>query len=208
MRHHNEYIVGTLQRPGAPPFTDARRGGRQDRRSATAPRRRSAPPTTWSRPIKSVLEISGGFGTVVGFVHDWANPENTRRSWDMVARYVVPEINGYLAKLRKSHEFVIENRAVFDRAGQAVMAKITENDRPPPRFRSPVPAVSRSRPSMHRTCRRKPRNKTRREARGRASARIISDCDLRKLPAAFPGNDKRAISSLGYADDISPGPRR
>ena len=47
--------------------------------------------------IKSVLEISGGFGTVVGFVHDWANPENTMRSWDMVARYVVPEINGYLA---------------------------------------------------------------------------------------------------------------
>jgi hypothetical protein len=44
-----------------------------------------------------VLEISGGFGTVVGFVHDWANPENTMRSWDMVARYVVPEINGYLA---------------------------------------------------------------------------------------------------------------
>ena len=47
-----------------------------------------------------MLEISGGFGTVVGFVHDWANPENTMRSWDMVARYVVPEINGYLAGLR------------------------------------------------------------------------------------------------------------
>ena len=30
--------------------------------------------------IKEVLAISGGFGTVVGFVHDWANPENTFRS--------------------------------------------------------------------------------------------------------------------------------
>ena len=78
--------------------------------------------------IKSVLEISGGFGTVVGFVHDWANPENTMRSWDMVARYVVPEINGYLAGLRKSQQFVINNRAVFDRSREAVMAKITEND--------------------------------------------------------------------------------
>jgi len=38
--------------------------------------------------IKSVLDVSGGFGTVIGFVHDWANPENTMRSWDMVARYV------------------------------------------------------------------------------------------------------------------------
>src|SRR6202011_6365344 len=79
--------------------------------------------------IKSVLEVSGGFGTVVGFVHDWANPENTRRSWDMVARYVVPEINGYLAALRTSQKFVIENREVFDRSAQAVMAKIMENEK-------------------------------------------------------------------------------
>ncbi len=75
------------------------------------------------------MEVSGGVGTIVGFVHDWANPENTRRSWDMVARYVVPEINGYVAKLRESQKFLIENRAVFERAGQAVMAKIMENDK-------------------------------------------------------------------------------
>jgi len=64
----------------------------------------------------------------VGFVHDWANPENTMRSWDLVARYVVPEINGYLAGLRKSREFVANNREYFDRARQAVMSKINEND--------------------------------------------------------------------------------
>jgi limonene 1,2-monooxygenase len=75
-----------------------------------------------------VLEISGGFGTVVGFMHDWANPENTMRSWDMVARYVVPEINGYLAGLRKSREFVATNREYFDRAKEAVMSKINENE--------------------------------------------------------------------------------
>ena len=80
------------------------------------------------RTIKSVLKVSGGFGTVVGFVHDWANPENTRRSWDMMARYVVPEINGYLAELRKSQDFVINNRGSFDRAREAIMAKINEND--------------------------------------------------------------------------------
>ncbi|MFL6789863.1 MAG: flavin-dependent oxidoreductase, partial [Bradyrhizobium sp.] len=79
--------------------------------------------------IKKLVQVSGGVGTIVGFAHDWANPENTRRSWDMVARYVVPEINGYLDGLRKSQKFVIENRAVFERAGQAVMAKIMENDK-------------------------------------------------------------------------------
>ena len=45
----------------------------------------------------------------------------------MVARYVIPEINGYVTKLRESQKFLIENRAVFDRAGQAIMAKIMEN---------------------------------------------------------------------------------
>ncbi len=75
-----------------------------------------------------MLEISGGFGTVVGFVHDWANPENTARSWDMVARYVVPEINGYLAGLRRSQHFVATERAVFDRAKEAIMAKVYENE--------------------------------------------------------------------------------
>jgi limonene 1,2-monooxygenase len=50
------------------------------------------------------------------------------RSWDMVARYVVPEINGYLAGLRTSREFVANNREYFDRAKQAVMSKINENE--------------------------------------------------------------------------------
>ena len=78
------------------------------------------------KTIKNLMAVSGGVGTIVGFVHDWANPENTRRSWDMVARYVVPEINGYLTKLRESRQFLVDNRAVFERAGQAVMAKIMQ----------------------------------------------------------------------------------
>ena len=30
---------------------------------------------------------------VIGFVHDWANREATQRSWDLVARYVLPEVS-------------------------------------------------------------------------------------------------------------------
>src|SRR6266403_1090847 len=107
MRWHNEYDVGTLQRPGLQPFTS---------------------PEDVVKMIKNLMEVSGGVGAIIGFAHDWANPENTRRSWDMVARYVIPEINGYISGLRKSQKFVIENRAVFERAGQAVMAKIMENE--------------------------------------------------------------------------------
>src|SRR5438477_10485072 len=127
LRHHNEYVVGTLQRPGAKPFGDPDEAVDKTAFSEEAAATIGTPDDLVKR-IKSVLEISGGFGTLVGFVHDWANPENTRRSWDMVARYVVPEINGYLAGLRQSQHFVATERAVFDRAKDAIMAKINEND--------------------------------------------------------------------------------
>jgi limonene 1,2-monooxygenase len=127
LRHHNQYIVGTLQRPGAKPFTDPDEAVDKTAFSAEAAATIGTPDDLVAR-IKSVLEVSGGFGTVAGFVHDWANPENTMRSWDMVARYVVPEINGYLAGLRQSQDFVATNRGVFDRAKEAIMAKINEND--------------------------------------------------------------------------------
>ena len=127
MRHHNEYITATLQRPGARPFKTPDEAVDKTAFSEAAAATIGTPDDLIER-IKSVLEISGGFGTVVGFVHDWANPENSARSWDMVARYVVPEINGYLAGLRKSRDFVANNRAVFDRSREAVMAKIVENE--------------------------------------------------------------------------------
>ena len=126
MHWHNEYIVGTLQRPGDGPFNSP-----DEAVDKTAFEEGAASvigtPDDLVKVIKDVYAKSGGFGTVIGFVHDWANPENTMRSWDMVARYVIPEINGYVAKLRESQKFLIENREVFVRAGQAIMAKIMEN---------------------------------------------------------------------------------
>ncbi|MFT4988018.1 MAG: limonene 1,2-monooxygenase, partial [Acidimicrobiales bacterium] len=34
--------------------------------------------------IRQVAEVAGGFGKVIGFAHDWANREDTLRSWDLV----------------------------------------------------------------------------------------------------------------------------
>src|SRR5713101_2429353 len=127
LRHHNDYITATLQRPGARPFATADEAVDKTAFAPGAVATIGTPDDLVAR-IKDVLAIAGGFGTVVGFVHDWANPENARRSWDMVARYVVPEINGYLAGLRTSREFVATNREYFNRGRQAVMAKITENE--------------------------------------------------------------------------------
>src|SRR5215212_5923333 len=125
---HNAYNVGTLQRPGLTAFSSP---DEAVDKTAFVDGAASAigTPDDLVRIIKNLMQASGGVGAIIGFAHDWANPENTRRSWDMVARYVVPEINGYLTKLRESRQFLVDNRAVFERAGQAVMAKIMENEK-------------------------------------------------------------------------------
>ncbi len=128
MHWHNRYSVATLQRPGAVAFKSEDEA--VEKTTAAGPGGSTSvigTPDDLVKMIKDVYANSGGFGTVVGFVHDWANIENTFRSWDLVARYVVPEINGYVTKLRESERHLQVNRGVFDRAGQAIMAKIMEN---------------------------------------------------------------------------------
>jgi limonene 1,2-monooxygenase len=128
MRWHNEYNVGTLMRPGLSAFSSA---DEAVDKTAFVEGAASAigTPDDLVALIKNVMKVSGGVGTIIGFAHDWANPENTRKSWDMVARYVVPQINGYVDNLHKSQKFVIENRAIFERAGEAVMSKIMSNEK-------------------------------------------------------------------------------
>src|SRR6195952_536322 len=72
MRHHNEYITATLQRPGAKPFKTPDQAVDMTAFSDNAAATIGTPDDLVKR-IKEVLAISGGFGTVVGFVHDWAN---------------------------------------------------------------------------------------------------------------------------------------
>ena len=126
-RHHNEYTVGTLKRPGAEAYTTPEEAVEQA--SVEGGAAIIGTPDDLIEAIRGMQNLTGGFGTVIGFAHDWANREATLRSWDMVARYVMPEVNGMLDGYRESQQYVIENREVFDRAGEAIMAKIMENDK-------------------------------------------------------------------------------
>ena len=126
-RWHNEYTVGTLMRPGAEAY-DTPDEAIDKMAMGDGSALIIGTPDDLINAVRKMYEITGGFGTVVGFVHDWCSPEANFRSWDMVARYVVPEINGYLNAYRESQQNVIENREVFERAGQAVVSKIMENE--------------------------------------------------------------------------------
>ena len=124
---HNEYQVGTLMRPDAKPFLTV-----DEALHETAFVEGAAAvigtPDDLVAAIRKMVSSSGGFGTVLGFAHDWANRENTLRSWDLIARYVMPEVNGMLEGYRASRTHVVENREWFNRAGQAVLSKIMSHE--------------------------------------------------------------------------------
>ena len=128
MRHHNEYTVGTLAGGEGVIYKtpDEAVDGVAFGDESTAV---IGTPDDLVERIRQMLELTGGFGVVIGFVHDWANRENTLRSWDLVARHVMPEVNGLLDDYRESNMCVIENRETWQRAGDAIASKIRENER-------------------------------------------------------------------------------
>ena len=127
MQWHNEYTVGTLMRPGAEVFKTP-----DEAVDKTAFVDGAASvigtPDDLVAAIRKLHAQAGGFGVVLGFAHDWANRANTLKSWDLVARYVIPEINGMLEGYRTSRQYVVEHREWFEKAGQAVLSKIMSHE--------------------------------------------------------------------------------
>ena len=128
LRHNNEYSIGTLA-GGEGTIYDTPDEAVDDVAFSELSTAVIGTPDDLVERIREMMELTGGFGCVIGFVHDWANRENTRRSWDMVARYVIPQVNGLLDDYFESHRFVTDNREYWNRAQQAVRSKIVENER-------------------------------------------------------------------------------
>lgn len=127
--HHwnNNYKVGVLNQPGGKHYEHA-----QDALSDTMSTGTNVigTPDDVIAAIRNLQKISGGLGAVIGFAHDWANREATLRSWELFARYVIPEINGYNGALRESAQYVGERSGeLMAGATAAVMAKIKADKR-------------------------------------------------------------------------------
>ncbi|MGE4219433.1 MAG: LLM class flavin-dependent oxidoreductase [Alphaproteobacteria bacterium] len=84
--------------------------------------------------IERLLELSnGGFGGVLFRAHEWANREQTLRSYELFARYVMPRFQGSLDTLYVSNEFTRTNRAdVIGRNVEAVRRAFTDTGRAVP----------------------------------------------------------------------------
>jgi limonene 1,2-monooxygenase len=80
------------------------------------------------RKIQDLVDESGGFGCFLLFGHDWADPEATKRSFELFARHVVPHFQDQLDWPERSCEWVTGSGGEFvNRAAGAIMKAIGDH---------------------------------------------------------------------------------
>ncbi|RDH75720.1 flavin-dependent oxidoreductase [Mycolicibacterium moriokaense] len=78
--------------------------------------------------IQDLLDVSGGFGTLLLLGHDWASPQATYHSYELFAREVIPHFKGQLTAPRASHDWAKGMRdQLLGRAGEAIVKAIHEH---------------------------------------------------------------------------------
>ncbi|MBV8777444.1 MAG: LLM class flavin-dependent oxidoreductase, partial [Alphaproteobacteria bacterium] len=75
--------------------------------------------------VERLLEGSGGFGVIAELAHNWADWEQTKRHYELMARFVHPHFQKSREQLRESYDFAARHHIEFTgRAGAAVQAEI------------------------------------------------------------------------------------
>ena len=78
--------------------------------------------------IERLQAQSGGFGTYLCMGHEWADTAATRRSYELLARYVAPHFQDSSRTLTASRDWAAENRPEFIGAvGNAIMSAIQKH---------------------------------------------------------------------------------
>jgi limonene 1,2-monooxygenase len=76
--------------------------------------------------IERLEELSGGFGGLLVMVQDWATREQQRRSYELLARYVMPRYTGALAGVAAAHQLGMSERAEAQQAMRHAIDKAFE----------------------------------------------------------------------------------
>lgn len=139
-RWHNEYNVDILGRPKASPVDDGVALAREMDRTGSAV---FGTPAEAVDRIHHLQQVSGGFGVALGFAHDWATREQTWRSYELFARYVIPRVNRMIDPVQRSADFVSARKAtLMEGASQAVLAAIRAHNATHPREQKSEAAVA------------------------------------------------------------------
>jgi limonene 1,2-monooxygenase len=66
--------------------------------------------------IERLEELSGGFGGLLVMAQDWTTREQQRRSYELLARYVMPRYSGALAGVQAAHQRGVEQQVAASEA--------------------------------------------------------------------------------------------
>ncbi len=91
-------------------------------------------PETVARGIENLVRHSeGGFGGFLFRAHDWANREQTWRSYELFARWVMPRFQQSLDTVQESYDWVVSNRkTIFGPNVDALKRAFTDSGRAAP----------------------------------------------------------------------------
>jgi limonene 1,2-monooxygenase len=73
--------------------------------------------------IDRLTKQSGGFGCYMTLCHEWANPEATKRSYELIAQNVFPQFQGQAYSTLAAKERARQNR---DRLAERNMQAVTD----------------------------------------------------------------------------------
>jgi limonene 1,2-monooxygenase len=125
-RWNNEYVVGIIGRPDGRLFDDGYAAAKfMDEFGGGI----FGTPDDALEKIAKLEQLAGGFGTILAFAHDWAPREPMWRSYELIARYVMPRCQGLLESIDRSAAHVSANKERFMSAATGAIMKAISSDR-------------------------------------------------------------------------------
>ena len=77
--------------------------------------------------IAVLQETTGGFGTLLFWANEWAPWPAVKRSYELIARYVIPEVQGLLAGARSSNVVARDQATRLHQLRAEATARATES---------------------------------------------------------------------------------
>jgi len=71
-------------------------------------------------------QSKGGFGAYLLLAHEWANPDATRRSYELIARHVMPQFQGQAGSTLEAKKRAEAARPVLAEQQAQAVAAMTE----------------------------------------------------------------------------------
>jgi len=106
-RWYNEYLINIMGAPGRVPVPNGRVlvEGMNSFGGGIV-----GTPDDAIACINRLQEISGGFGMLLNLGHEWASVEQIKRSYELFARYVMPEFQDTTSWVMRSRDWTLANK--------------------------------------------------------------------------------------------------